>query len=98
MQVDVEELYAALEAQGSKPPPLRPGSSPSTAPAPVVIPAAAGIPEEASSGLGPKHYVLIALIAVAASVAAWGLSQVVFSDPEPEPEGTMELGPIELSE
>lgn len=100
MQVDVDELYATLEGRGVKPPPLLPGSSPSTAPAPVVVPPAAGIPEEPSRGFGTKEYVLIVVIAIVAAAAAWGLSQVVFSEPEPEPEpaGTMELGPIEISD
>lgn len=105
MQVDVDELYAALEEKGikpppgSKPPPLLPGSSPSTAPAEVVVPPSAPVPEE-SGDTGPKQYALIGLVAVLAALAAWGLSQVVFDDPAPveEPAGTMELGPIELSD
>jgi hypothetical protein len=100
MQVDVAELYAELEGRGTKPPPLLPGSSPSTAPAAVVMPPAGGLPGEPARTFGTKEYALIVVIALVAAAAAWGLSQVIFGDaePTPEPAGTMELGPIELSD
>lgn len=100
MQVDIDELYASLEERGIAPPPLLPGSSPSTAPAEVVMPPPAALPAEPARTYGAKEYTLILLVVLIAAASAWGLSQVVFSDPEPEPEpaGTMELGPIELSD
>ena len=99
MQVDIEELYAALEEKGVAPPML-PGS-PSTAPSEVVMPPTSAVPQqEPARAYGAKEYMLIALVALVAAAAAWGLSQVVFGepDPAPDPAGTMELGPIELSE
>ena len=97
MQVDVDELYAALEERGlavpdsaaeraTAPPPLPPGGS--------VAPEA---PAAESGGRG-KLYLIALLVAVVSAVLAWTLVSVVFGEEAPADEqgGGIQIGEIEV--
>ncbi len=100
MQVDLDDLYAALEAQGGAPPPLPPPSSP---PKDIAAPTAPSAVSQAPTEPGRKNKVLLgSLIAiVVAAAAAYLLSELLMPTPAAAPDdagGTMEVGPIELSD